>query len=186
MTTPPPTPPEPTYWPLVAALTHCLCANLVNTIGGPPGRCCALPGSAVVLDDCCDGTAWVRMERVDTIPAGTSSIDRPASSWGGQPCGPNLVRIVLGIGVMRCAAGLDEAGVPPTCERLEWEMQRWLSDMDAIYRTAACCEADVDVFAVDPLVMAPLGPAGGCVGGELTVAYTVDLCPCGIDNPGGP
>ena len=174
-----PTPPEPTYWPLVAALTACLCTNLESTIGGPPGRCCAIPGGAVVLDDCCNGTAWVRMDRVDTVPFRSRDVEQPVFGWSGAPCGPNLARIVLGVGVMRCAATMDENGTPPDCERLAFEMQRWLSDMDALYATALCCQDDtVEVFSIDPLAMAPLGPAGGCVGGELTVAYTVDLCPC--------
>lgn len=171
--------PVPAFWPLMSAIARCLCTNLVDTIGGPPGRCCAIPGSAVILDDCCDGTGWVRMDRVDAIPAGTLDIQRTMYSWGGAPCGPDLFRLILGVGVMRCAATIDEAGTPPSCERLEFETQRWLSDVDAIYRAALCCVDDnVQVYQVDPLVLAPLGPAGGCVGGELTVAYTVDLCPC--------
>ena len=171
----------PTWWPLLDAVRLCLCANLANTLAGPPGRCCMTPGSAVVLDDCCKGTAWVRLDRIGETSISGRLIPPPMESWGDGRCSDQQVQIVLGIGVMRCAATTDEQGVPPSCEVLESETQAMASDIDALYRTASCClddAASFGVYSVDPAMFTPLGPAGGCVGGELMVGYTVDLCPC--------
>lgn len=179
MTTP--TPPQPTWWPLIASVTHCLCANLAQTVGGPPGRCCALPGGSVILDDCCQGTGWVRLDRIGETTITGSLLAQPPLGWGDKPCGDRQVQIVLGIGAMRCAASSDERGTPPSCEVLENETLVMLSDIDALYRTASCCMADLGslgVYSAEPALLTPQGPAGGCVGSELTVGYTVDLCPC--------
>lgn len=172
------TAPTPAWWPLVQAVSDCLCAQLAATIGGPVARCCPQPGSAVVIDDCCEGTAWVRLDRVDAVAAGDRRVPATDVSWGGRECGPALARVILGLGVMRCAATVDEAGTPPGCDELAAETRRMFSDVDALFAAALCCQSDVEVVDASPVQVVPQGPAGGCVGAELLVAYTVDLCPC--------
>lgn len=173
----------PRYWPLVEAVAGCLCTLLPDTIGGEVGRCCPIPGNQVILDDCCQGTAWVRVARVDAVTAEVAGA-APAipRDWGGGSCGPLLATVVLGIGVMRCASGMDEAGVPPTCEELTFETQRMTSDIDAIYAAALCCQSDVEVYSAAPISLTPAGPAGGCVGAELLASYIMDLCPCAFTD----
>lgn len=172
------TPAEPAWWPLIDALATCLCTQLADTLGGPVARCCAIPGSAVVIDDCCNGTAWVRLDRMDTIPAGDRRVPVTDVSWGGRECGPMLARLLVGLGVMRCAATVDENGNPPACDTLSQESKVMFSDIDALFAAALCCDAPVEVVDASPQQLVPQGPAGGCAGAELIVAYTVDLCPC--------
>jgi hypothetical protein len=173
----------PVWWPIFDTVRTCLCQNLAATLGGPVGRCCVQPGGAIILDECCDGTAWVRVDRVWLkAAAGTTQVRRDPIGWGGAPCGDQMVMMTLGLGVMRCAATIDERGTPPGCEVLEDESMRMLSDIDALYKTAVCCLEESSesfaIYATEPLLLIPQGPAGGCVGAELSVQYTVELCPC--------
>lgn len=172
----------PAYWPLIDAVSTCLCALLADTIGGPVGKCCPVPGTALVLDDCCDGTAWVRLVRIDPIVAGSTAaqtgVPTIATGWSGEPCGPNMAQVVLGAGVMRCSYSLDEDATAPGCDELTYETMRMTSDIDALYTAGLCCQSDIEVESAQPLTLVPQGPAGGCVGVELQVAYVMDLCPC--------
>jgi len=174
------TAPVPSWWPLATALAECLCDKLSQTVAGPPARCCLVAGESIALDDCCAGTAWVRL--VTYAATDADSFPNPASGatgdcWGPGPVAP-LAAVTFGIGVVRCAHTVDEDGTPPDCETLEADALAQYSDVDALNATALCCAGDaVEMTSLG--AYDPFGPRGACVGGEVRVTYAVALCPCG-------
>jgi hypothetical protein len=168
--------------PLVTRLLGCLCDQLPATLAGPACFCCARPGLAVPADFCCscdgvtpgEGQAWVRAARIFPVTARfpTPQADR-------DPCERGGWAVELQLGVWRCAATVDDEGNPPECADVTRDAMVALSDAAAMRRAVKCC------FAVprgDYLVVVngwePLGPNGGCAGGQLTITVGFYDCAC--------
>lgn len=139
----------------------------------PVCRAFLAPGAAAPWDTCCDcptgeGQAWVAIERV--YPAGPF----PNEDAGAHRCAPNEYGANLTVGVLRCAAVVDDHGRAPTGERVTADGEKVARDR-ALVRDAILCDylaPDDDPGSFRMGGWDPLGPAGGCVGGRwrLTVA----------------
>lgn len=121
--------------------------------------------------DCCEnGILWVRV--IDIAP----HVGNAAPS---NPCGILAWNLTLGIGVVRCAASLDEAGNPPQPGELTSEALQQTEDITALQRVLQCDLADVrGLRKVTIQRWTPTGPEGGCVGGEWRVTAMLDSCGC--------
>lgn len=134
-----------------------------------PGRSFVTAGD-VAWDDCCDGQLWVRL--IHQIPAGTTTQSRPVRT----NCGVSLWKTTIGVGIVRCAATVDDQGQAPAAGELTADAMGVCQDMLDLDVAIRCCMADLA-----PLTMVrwdALGPQGGCVGGEWTVTVVRDLCGC--------
>jgi len=141
---------------------------LEEALDPPVQRVALYPGAQVAWDDCCGGQAWLRV--VEIIPSGGDRRLRTA-------CGPPLWQVTLGIGVLRCAAVVSDYGEAPSPEALTADTLQMLTDMSALQQAFECQIAPA-VLSADHLRWVPLGPSGGCVGGEWLVTVRFDNCPC--------
>ena len=140
-----------------------LLAEAVGELNPAPARAVIAPGALVAWDDCCDGYAWARLV---TVTAPTTPV---------QSQGPTLWIIQVALGVLRCAASLDDSGNTPTAAQVTADGVQGLADMEALARAFRCS-------GLQPLMMGswtPTGPAGACFGGEwtATLRVPVECCP---------
>jgi hypothetical protein len=137
-----------------------------------PGRVLVVPGAAVAWDDCCDGQLWTRL--VTVLPQGA------ANGQITQPCGVLLWQAVLGVGVLRCAATVDDNGVAPSPAVLSAEANQMTADASALNEAIHCCFAPLPEYERRVRIVRwdPLGPDGGCVGGEWQITVLLDNCRC--------
>lgn len=152
--------------PLLASMLDCASASLDPS----PSRVVMAPGGVVAWDDCCDGQVWTRLVSLSPV--------YPASGQG-QKCGPLLWLATIGIGVLRCAAVLDDQGVAPLPMKLNADTFQMTQDAADLSRSIQCDMASLP--GQQRLSMGnwmPLGPEGGCVGGEWTVTLLVNNCGC--------
>lgn len=153
----------------------------------PVCRSSLVPGQVVVMDECCDcesgmseGQASVRVDSVYptlSFPTPLTQGNRVAAGVGVE-----TYAVVLEMGVFRCAATMTEDGSPPSAAELTADAVAALRDAQIMRRAARCC------FGLDPggdedeLVLVgawrPVGPAGGCHGGIVTVTTLVYDCGC--------
>ncbi|MBA9005943.1 hypothetical protein [Thermomonospora cellulosilytica] len=174
--------------PLAERLLNCLCAQLPGTVGGAACRCCVYPGATVPVDHCCgceegEGQAWVQVRRI--YPTTAARFPQPSTTL--EPCdaaggwGMELV-----MGVYRCVSVLDDQGNPPSCADVFDDAEKLLSDAAAMRQALACCfpytgNDGLDVMAGE---YTPMGPDGGCAGGQQTVYVRfTECCPDPEDTP---
>lgn len=132
------------------------------------GRTAKYPGASVAWDDCCDGQLYVRVVQMDPVKqAGT----RPVSGLG---CGVIGWTATLAIGVLRCAATVDDRGRAPGTMQLNKETDLMTRDMSELMNMLLCNEWTWDIGS-----WFPLGPEGACVGGEWTFTVRTGTCDCG-------
>lgn len=131
----------------------------------PPGRVILAPGANVTHDDCCEGQVWVRVQRIDPMTGRT-----PATT---APCGILGWVATLGVGIVRCAAVLDDQGNAPTPEAVTVDTVGMNEDAAALVQGIMCSGV---VRSVEQWM--PSGPMGGCVGGEWTCTVRYDVCRC--------
>lgn len=155
--------------PLATRLLACLCTALEGTVAGPACRCCLYPGLVVPMDDCdCEcgaggnGSASVRVARI--FPTKRF----PGQSFDVEPCKANTWAVELVMTVYRCVAVLNEDGSPPSCSAVTDDAEKILSDGAAMRQAVTCCYPDADIVAVVG-AWEPLGPNGGCAGGQMTI-----------------
>lgn len=148
--------------PVLTALTALVGAALTPT----PGRLLSAPGGEVAWDSCCDGMAWVRVKSVEA--ANTTS-----------QCGPTLWVVTFGAGALRCAATVDDRGRAPKPATLTAEALQMTADQGAIASALACA----NIQWLNLISWEPLGPQGGCVGGEWTLTVKIPTCACPPEVP---
>jgi hypothetical protein len=144
-------------------------ASAEAALDTPVGRAALYPGAEVAWDDCCDGQLWIRV--INQLP---NSGVRNAS---GQPCGVATWTVTLGLGVLRCAASIDDQGRAPAAADLTANTLAMLADQAALSEAIQCAITP----AVEKLVVLrwdPIGPSGGCVGGEWQFTVTLMNCAC--------
>jgi hypothetical protein len=129
----------------------------------------------VAWDECCDGQLWGRV--VTITPHQTTQQGRGAVSM--PPCGVDYLIATVAIGLIRCAASISDSGKSPSAGRLTADGYQQLDDMTAIERVILCDPRTLNVQSWNPL-----GPEGGCVGGEWTFTIALGACSCG--NSSGP
>jgi hypothetical protein len=141
------------------------------------------PGNPPAWDACCEcgegeGMAWVQIAEVfptDNFPLPQSAAMR---------CVPAGQGVQLSIGILRCAAVLDDQGRAPSSERLTSDAAKVARDRAIVSEAIRCCyleDADPGTYVIGSWT--PLGPNGGCVGGStsLTLAATACRCPAHDD-----
>lgn len=166
---------DTTGLPLAEDLLSCLCAELADTIGGPPCVCCLSPGPEPM--ECCqcpagEGNAWVRVVRI--FPT-TAKFPTPSTDPSPGRCVTGLYAVELELGVYRCVSTLDDDGRAPSCAERTSDAEKILDDAAAMRRAVSCC------FAVRGRQMIvgewrSRGPDGGCAGGAMTVIVEADDC----------
>lgn len=126
------------------------------------------PGAQVAWDNCCEeggvgGQLWVRL--VNIVPGWPQ---RDAA----QKCAPRLYTATFGVGVIRCAHTLDDQGNPPTAAEMTGDATKINDDMeDMLSGIMSNLEYQYNLGAYEPL-----GPDGGCAGGEWTVSVRLQPC----------
>ena len=150
----PPPAAETTAVELTKLLDAFLAAAVAELCMNPPGRVVKVPGTAAAWDDCCSGQLHIRV-------VGVAPILRPRKSVAGPACDTVAWRYRLAMGVTRCAATINDQGAPPTPDQLAVDTSTMLDDMDAV---RAAIESHADTLELTS--WAPLGPTGGCHGGE--------------------
>ncbi len=114
------------------------------------------PGLDVAWDVCCGGQLWIRVVRLHPVnPLPTKAFPVSACDY---PLGTQIA-----IGVIRCQTGLEalDQGTFPTESQMTGDADQMLLDMAAIYRVLCGQKIMIDTWT-------PLGPKGGCYGGEWT------------------
>lgn len=157
--------PDTGVFPVAQKLLDCFCAELANTLGGAPCKCCLVFGDSVPWDSCEEGQAWVRVVRVfpsTILPDQDTSVSTCVTTWAAE----------FELGIIRCACNPDDDGVLPGCDCELDRTQKALSDAAAIRRVLDCCFVDLDIYHV-PGEYLPVGPAGGCVGAIQGVIVNV-------------
>lgn len=147
-----------------------------------PAHTFVAPGAEVAWDDCCEGQLWVRV--VSMWPYGSF----PNRDLSLNRCAPPLA-VQVGMGILRCVTGLerldDQVESYPTAAQLTGDARQMVCDSAALHRAITCChgeELDEDL-ALDQWT--PLGPTGGCYGGEWTYYIHPELeCPEGSPGEG--
>jgi len=169
--------------PLVERLLGCLCTQLAGTLAGEACVCCPYPGAVAPMDFCCqcevdgrtaEGQAWVTVARIYPTTGSFPTQQRgPVTA-----CSMQMWAADLTMGVYRCAAGPDARGNPPGCNQVSGDLAKVLSDAAAMRSAALCCFASDEVSDVAVGEWMPVGPTGGCVGGQMTVTVGfVECCP---------
>lgn len=163
--------------PYAQALLACLCAQLADTIGGPPCQCCLRPGTAPPpADSCCEcstgqGQASVQIGPIRPLVAGkfpnfgiTGTLDN---------CTEYEFAVELIMTVYRCVSVADDTGFP-SCDELTADTLKIADDARAMRRAILCCDwrGQDDLDDATQIVLGdwrPLSPLGGCAGGQQSV-----------------
>lgn len=184
----PPLVDDPVSWALARELSTCFCDQL-EQVSAPVGCCCLWPGQEVAWDSCDPGQAWVRVVQVyplsNRFPVQDTGLDiGPCGSVGGWAT-------VLELGALRCMPQPVGSDLP-SCDAYSETARLVLADAHAMRRAVACCDwitnaapPGVDASDWQTLFGAwqPVGPAGGCTGGVMTVTVQSFACICPPDQP---
>jgi hypothetical protein len=165
--------------PRAARLLNCLTERL-ELYDVPVCRSVWHPGSTAPWDACgvtaggAEGQAWVAIERV------YATEDFPAEATLAHRCRPSGFAANVVLGVLRCAATLDDQGRPPSPEAVTLDAVKVSRDRAIMLESILCCYVDDNT---DPGEFRlggwePLGPNGGCVGGQWRATVWVPSCPC--------
>jgi hypothetical protein len=165
--------------PVVASLLGCLTERLA-VYDVPVCRSFWHPGATAPWDACgtvdggAEGQAWVAVQRVyptDRFPAQVAEAHR---------CVPSGYGAEVVVGILRCAATVDDSGRAPTGDRVTVDAVKVSRDRQIILETIVCC-----LFGDDPDpggfrlgAWEPLGPNGGCVGGQWRLDVALPACRC--------
>lgn len=158
--------------PTLETILQCA-ADALAECGRLPGLVHLAPGAVVSFDNCCEpgGQLWVRL--IEIYPSG-----RPFPALdSAQQCGITELAMRVGVGVIRCAHTLDADGTFPTAAELTSDALNMTADASILLDALLCCVPDqVQISKIDRWT--PLGPDGGCVGGEWSFFVGVPICPC--------
>lgn len=120
------------------------------------------PGVEAVWDECCDGYLYVQLR--------TATPKDPRGN-----CGVTLFTSSLFVGILRCAATLNDNMQYPEAEVLNGEARTIADDLETILNAINCC------FGQNRSVRVQVWTAlsqGDCSGGEWQVDVTSEV-PCG-------
>lgn len=158
--------------PWLTRIWDCLCEVMPSTVGGNVCFCGLRPGNQIPMDycDCSEngcGQAFVNLlsmypSKIFPQPDRTAGCD-----------GPLAARIQVGI--YRCvpvvadpnARGKTGMEAPTVIQMMEATRVQ-MSDMNAMLRALKCCASDDPKrFMIEGYT--PVGPSGGCGGGQWSV-----------------
>ena len=135
------------------------------------------PGAMAPWDACgesgdgAEGQAWV----------GVSGIAPQPTQDAGQRIQPVEYAVSVVVGVLRCAAVVDDQGNPPTVEAVMADAEKQTRDAAIVREVLECCYPKMTDAARGEFLMGnwePLGPLGGCVGGQWRATILAPACPC--------
>lgn len=176
------------------SLLDCVCEALDRVpaampgLAGCPCRVGVVPGAPAA--DGCDGGCNVppgsypgqlTVNVVRTYPAELPRFTNPQSViTDGTNCGPGALTVVdLAITLWRCVPGPNDDGCPPPMPELEASAVQLHVDMLAITQAVTCCFPHAGTtrrkgrrYSLGQTTA--LGPQGGCVGLQTTLAVALD------------
>lgn len=156
-------------------------ASALNEDGRPTGRVTLSPGAQVAWDDCCEGQLYLRI--IEVYPSagrgGSGAFPQIDAVQKGVGCGITLLGLHLALGVIRCAATLDDEGNAPTDAQMSANTLDATADLATLLDVIACDVAEIDgILARKVGRWLPQGVNGGCHGGEWDFYVGIDPCLC--------
>lgn len=143
-----------------------LVQNVSVALSPKPGRVVTLaPGATAAFDDCCAGQVWGRLVNLMPAPGAT-----PGRTPGLSPAAAPWWLATIEIGIVRCAAVLDDQGRAPTPAAITADGEQGIADLAAILSVLRC----EPIRSFEGWL--PVGPEGGCFGGTLTITVQVQNC----------
>lgn len=155
-------------------LLNCALAQVSRTQAGVPSRVGVVPGQ-FADDDCCAGMLLASVGQTyasSVFPVPDLTIDQ---------CLLGLTATEINIRIIRCAPGPSPAGAPPTVTQLDDAARIWAEDARAVWSGVLCCLGAFQNAGIQTQMrpQQPYGPAGACMGSELTVVVGInDPCQC--------
>lgn len=145
-----------------------LASVAVDLVSPTPGRVVKVaPGEIVAWDDCCDGQLWVRL--VNLTPSDGAT---PARRPGMDVCATPWFIGTFELGLVRCAAVVDDRGIAPSALQVTTDGVQSVNDMAQLMAALKC--SDIDVRSLTGWT--PQGPEGGCHGGFWTFTLRLSNC----------
>lgn len=139
---------------IMAALLVCAEQALNPT----PGRSQIVPGEQSAWDDCCEGRGQLSVRLAGFTP------------YSERGCGPLYTVARIGVESVRCVSTINDQGQAPSVSQVTADADRMLADMEALRTALLCCTS---VEGVELETWEPVGPSGGCAGGEWIVRVKV-------------
>jgi hypothetical protein len=157
-------------------------ASALNAQGRPTGRVERTPGILPAWDDCCEGQLYLRLIEVyPTAGKGAPFPQFDAAQQGaaGGTCSLHALGFRIGLGVIRCAATVDDDGNAPAPVAVTADADVMLDDMATLLDVLVCTVAKMPgVMALKMDRWQPKGVEGGCHGGEWGAVLALDPCLC--------
>jgi hypothetical protein len=168
-----------TFFQVVTGIGECIRAELAATDAGAPERVCLSVPGAIAWDGCDCGQLALTVNRIygsRTFPAEGADVANE------QSCGMPLAVADVTVSVVRCVAGPDDQGNPPSCEQLLADARTWHADVYAVRHAVACCLRDMvdnnQVVEWQLNATAAAGPEGLCAGSTTQMFIGLDACLC--------
>lgn len=147
----------------------------LSDAGAEPGRVVLAPGVQEVWDDCCEGQLYIRV--IDVFPTATFPQFDPAQQGANLACAIKMLNYHIGLGVVRCAATVNDAGEAPSAAQVSADGSVMVEDLQTLLKVITCKVPLVKgVMKVKVDRWTPKGVQGGCHGGEWGVHLAVDPC----------
>jgi hypothetical protein len=178
--------PDLVAFPMAQALVACL-EDQMSLVLDPPASVGLRPGQqvdpllSIYEDECCNGLAWVRINRI--YP---SSIDDfPTQDQVAIGCpSPRAWAVEMEMGAVRCAPTPDATTIPSNDD---WGalVEKQMQDAAAMRRAVICCFGDLDItYLLGD--WNPLPVSGRCSGGTQMVTVAAEYVDCCEDVPESP
>jgi hypothetical protein len=153
---------------VLAELSDCLCVSLETVGAGPTCFCGVVGGESPAWDYCgeCQGDKC-GMGYI-TVQSVFPSSQFPEADPLTQCAAPFAAAIT--IGALRCYPSMSENGDLPTEDEMLEAFLATNADMGAMLEAIQCCSA-LEEYALG--AWSPLGPTGGCAGGEWTLTVAL-------------
>lgn len=170
--------PPDLIWPQALGLLACL-DGAMGRYAAMPCRSFVAPGGPPAWDVCCEcdatheGQAWVQIGDV----APTDNFPTPQT--GAMICPPAEWAVSLTVAILRCAHSVNDSGEPPSAAQMTGDAEKVQRDRAIIDEAIRCCflaDAEGGTYSIG--AWTPLGPIGGCVGGQQTLTIAAATCRC--------
>lgn len=143
----------------------------LQSLSPVPAKQIIQPGLEVAWDSCQDpdcGMGWARIVEVTPISAPKARV-----LANGARCGITGWRVLIGVGVLRCVAGLTKQNKLPSAAAISADGGQFARDMAVLVQVLSC-----DDYVKEFINALPLGPEGGCAGSEVVVAIEINCTDC--------
>ncbi len=148
-------------WDILVDVAACLCDAVAKAEMDDLCFCGILPGTAVAADyinggcEDSDGMGWVRL--VNLVP--TQKFPQPLVVADAACASINAIGIEVGI--LRSMPSGTSDGEPPDAADMQAAAERQVLEAELMKTVIACCYGNGALLGT----YAPLGPAGGAIGG---------------------